>query len=325
MKFEDLKKSLLEKVDYAYFLHGIDEYLLSSAYQLILKYSKLDFEDLNLIQFKEGIIDCSQVVRALETMPVFCDKKVVYLDLRMSKLSDIKNSKDLNEYLDRPNSSSVLIVNIGSNSAIKCFDEKKMISVDCDRLPFNIISLKIKQIAEKAGKTIDSNSIKLLNDFSLGDLAKIIVELNKLIGYVGDKIEITESDIKELVTPSIEYQVFELTDALSKKNSKRVFEIINAMKSKKEEFKTLPSLIFSHFRRLFMVALNQDKRQSELAQMLGVKEYAVKMTQMQIKLFSKSQLKKLNELCAKVDFDLKQSNISIDNAVSEIILNVLNI
>ena len=100
MKFEDLKKSLLEKVDYAYFLHGIDEYLLSSAYQLILKYSKLDFEDLNLIQFKEGIIDCSQVVRALETMPVFCDIKVVYLDLRMSKLSDIKNSKDLNEYLE---------------------------------------------------------------------------------------------------------------------------------------------------------------------------------------------------------------------------------
>ena len=204
MKFEDLKKSLLEKVDYAYFLHGIDEYLLSSAYQLILKYSKLDFEDLNLIQFKEGIIDCSQVVRALETMPVFCDKKVVYLDLRMSKLSDIKNSKDLNEYLDSPNSSSVLIVNVGSNSTIKCFDEKKMISVDCDRLPFNIVALKIKQIAEKAGKTIDSNSIKLLNDFSLGDLAKIIVELNKLIGYVGDKNAITESDIKELVTPSIE-------------------------------------------------------------------------------------------------------------------------
>ena len=97
------------------------------------------------------------------------------------------------------------------------------------------------------------------------------------------------------------------------------------MKSKKDEFKTLPSLIFSHFRRLFMVALNQDKSQSELAQMLGVKEYAVKMTQMQVKLFSKSQLKKINELCAKVDFDLKQSNISIDNAVSEIILNVLNI
>lgn len=325
MKFEDLKKSLLEKVNYAYFLHGIDEYLLSSAYQLILKYSKLEFEDLNLIQFKEGIIDCSQVVRALETMPVFCDKKVVYLDLRMSKLSDIKNSKDLNEYLDSPNSSSVLIVNVGSNSTIKCFDEKKMISVDCDRLPFNIVALKIKQIAEKAGKTIDSNSIKLLNDFSLGDLAKIIVELNKLIGYVGDKNAITESDIKELVTPSIEYQVFELTDALSKKNSKRVFDIINDMKSKKDEFKTLPSLIFSHFRRLFMVALNQDKSQSELAQMLGVKEYAVKMTQMQVKLFSKSQLKKINELCAKVDFDLKQSNISIDNAVSEIILNVLNI
>lgn len=324
MKFEELKNNLKVKVDNAYLLSGVDEFLLSSAYSLILKFAKLEYIDLNLIEFKEGVIDCEDVVRALNTLPVFCDKKVVYLDLRMSKTSDIKNPKVVDSYLKSPNPTSILIVNIGSNSSLKCFDSKLFTMVDCDRLSFNIVSLKIKQLAEKDGKKIGNDAIKLLNDYTLGDLAKIIVELKKLCAYVGDSEEIKTSDIVSLVTPSMEYQIFELTEALSKKDSKKVFAIIDDMKSKKDEFRTLPAIIFSHFRRLFMVALNTDRSRLELSQMLGVKEYAVKMTMAQVALFTKSQLKKINELCVKTDFDLKQSNISIENAVNLIIMNILN-
>lgn len=323
MKFEELKNNLKSKIEPAYLLMGVDEFLLSSAYNLIVKYSGMLMEDLNLIKFGEGIIDMKDVVRALNTLPVFCDKKIVYLDIRMSKLNELKNIKDLQEYLECPNMSSVLIVNLGSND-IK-FIDKNIESIDCNRLGINIVSLKIKQIANMSNKNISEETIKLLYDYTLGDLAKITVELNKLISYVGDKDSIEISDIKELVTPSLEYQVFELTDALAKKNSIRVYQIISDMKAKKDEFRTLPAIIFSHFRRLFMVALNQDKNRMELSKLLGVKEYAVKMSMQQAGLFSKSQLKKINELLSQVDFDLKQSNMSIDNAVGLIVLKILNI
>lgn len=323
MKFEELKNNLKSKIEPAYLLMGVDEFLLSSAYNLIVKYSGMQMEDLNLIKFGEGIIDMKDVVRALNTLPVFCDKKIVYLDIRMSKLNELKNIKDLQEYLECPNMSSVLIVNLGSND-IK-FIDKNIESIDCNRLGINIVSLKIKQIANMSNKNISEETIKLLYDYTLGDLAKITVELNKLISYVGDKDSIEISDIKELVTPSLEYQVFELTDALAKKNSIRVYQIISDMKAKKDEFRTLPAIIFSHFRRLFMVALNQDKNRMELSKLLGVKEYAVKMSMQQAGLFSKSQLKKINELLSQVDFDLKQSNMSIDNAVGLIVLKILNI
>lgn len=324
MKFEELKNSLKSNIQCAYYLSGVDEFLLSSAYALIVKYSNLEYKDLNLIEFKEGVIDCADVVRALNTLPVFCDKKIVYLDIRMSRLSDIKNTKVLEEYLKKPNQSSILVVNMGSN-VIKCFDSKLFTVVDCDRLSFNIVSLKIKQLVQKEGKTIDDNVIKLLFDFTLGDLAKITVEIKKLVAFVGERAHIEKDDILQIVTPSLEYQIFELTEALSKKDSKKVFLIISDMKSKKDEFRTLPAIIYSHFRRLFMVALNQEKNRFELAQMLGVKEYAVKMTLTQVNLFTKSQLKKINDICAGVDFNLKQSNISIENAVDVIIMNILNI
>ena len=323
MKFEELKNNLKSKIEPAYLLMGVDEFLLSSAYNLIVKYSGMQMEDLNLIKFGEGIIDMKDVVRALNTLPVFCDKKIVYLDIRMSKLNELKNIKDLQEYLECPNMSSVLIVNLGNND-IK-FIDKNIESIDCNRLGINIVSLKIKQIANMSNKNISEETIKLLYDYTLGDLAKITVELNKLISYVGDKDSIEISDIKELVTPSLEYKVFELKDALAKKNSIRVYQIISDMKAKKDEFRTLPAIIFSHFRRLFMVALNQDKNRMELSKLLGVKEYAVKMSMQQAGLFSKSQLKKINELLSQVDFDLKQSNMSIDNAVGLIVLKILNI
>jgi DNA polymerase-3 subunit delta len=324
MKFEELKKSLLEKVANAYMLKGVDEFLLSSSYNLIYKYSAIEMPDLNLIKFSEGIIDCADAIRALDTMPVFSEKKLVYMDLRMSRKSELKNYKDLDSYLKNPNQLSILVVNIGDNDDIDVFDKTNFQIVDCNKLDYSIVALKIKTTIAKKNKTIDDKAIKLLSDYCISDLSKILLEIDKLISYVGSRGTITTQDIEEIVTQSLEYQIFELTEALSKKNSKKVFVILNDMKAKKDEYKTLPALIYSHFRRLFMVSLNRNMSRGDLAKLLNVKEYAIKMTMAQIDYFSKSNLKKINELCGKLDFDLKQSNISIDNAINMLVLDILN-
>lgn len=324
MKFEELKINLKQSIDTSYMLCGVDEYLLSTSYDLILKYSNVEFQDLNVIRFTEGVVDCVDVVRALDTMPVFSNKKVVYIDLRMSKKSELKNTKTLNEYLKNPNPMAILIINIGANEDDFGIDKKLMQIVDCNRLDTKIVEAKINSIMRSYNKIIEPDACKLLMEYCLFDLAKIIVECNKLVAFVGSRIEIKETDIKEIVTRSLEYQVFELTEALAKKNSTVVYNILSDMRAKKDEYKMLPALIYSHFRRLFHVSLNQGASNFEIAKMLGVKEYAIKMTQNQVKLFSKSSLKKINELCANIDYDLKQSNISMDNAIELIVLSILN-
>lgn len=325
MKFEELKLNLKKNIDKGYYLEGVDEYLLSVSYDLIVKYAGVEFHDLNIIKFSEGVVDCNDVVRALETMPVFSHKKIVYLDLRMSKKSELKNVKVLNEYISNPNPMAILVVSVGSNDDDFGIDKKSLSFVDCSKLDSKIVEAKIKNILSKKEKTIDANAMKLLIEYCLCDLSKIIVECEKLVAYLGDRKTITSNDIQEIVTRSIEYQIFELTDALAKKNSTKVYTIVSDLKGKKDEYKALPSLIYSHFRRLFHVALNQGLSNFEISKMLGIKEYAVKMTQGQIKLFSKSSLKKINELCASLDYDLKQSNISLDNAIEVMILTILNL
>lgn len=324
MKFEELKSSLKNNISNSYYLFGLDEFLLNSAYKLIVKFSGITMPELNVIKFNEGIIDGVDVVRALETMPLFDVKKIVYLDLRMSKKSELKNVNLIEDYLKSPNELAILIVNMGDNES-SLINKNLFTLVDCGRLDYKIVSLKIKSVLAAKGKKIDENATKLLFDYSIGDLAKIMLDLDKLVAYVGNREEITTPDIKNLVSQSLEYKIFELTDALSKKDSKKTYTIIEDMKGKKEEYKTLPALIYSHFRRLFMVALNKNSTNFELAQMLGIKEYAVKMTQNQVNLFTKGSLKKINDLCAKLDFDLKQSNISIDNYINVLVLTILNL
>ena len=325
MKFEELKSNLKQEIFTGYILEGIDEYLLSTSYDLIVKYSNIEFADLNIIKFTEGVIDCADVVRALDTMPVFSNKKMVYLDLRMSKKSELKNVKILNDYLSNPNPYAILVVNLGANEDDFGIGRKNISYVDCSRLDLKIVEAKINAILKSRDKAIVPSAAKLLMEYCLGDLAKIIVECEKLIAYVGDRGQISERDIEEIVTRSLEYRVFELTEALAKKNSSVVYSILDDLKSKKDEYKMLPALIYSHFRRLFHIALNQGSTNAEIARLLGVKEYAIKMSQTQIKLFTKSSLKKINEMCAQLDFDLKQSNISVENSVDLLILFILNI
>ena len=325
MKFEELKNNLKVKIENAYLLLGVDEYLLTSAYNMIVKFSNIEVVDLNLISFNEPPIDCERVVRACETMPVFSTKKLVYVDFRMVKKSDIKNIKALEEYLKNPNREAVLVVNVGDNLDNTGLDKKNFVEVDCNRLDEKIVKLKTKATFQQKNKLIDESALNLLCDYCLGDLGKIIIECDKLVAFIGDREIVDKEDIKAIVTQSLEYKIFELTESLAKKESTKVFTILNDLKAKKDEYKTVPTLIYSHFRRLFQISLNKDLSNFELSKMLGVKEYAVKMSMLQLKLFSKSTLKKINELCIKMDCDLKQSNVSIDNAINLIVLNILNI
>jgi len=325
MKFEELKNSLKSKVYPAYLLSGVDEYLLNSAYNLIIKYTNIEVLDLNLLSFTEAPIDFENIVRALDTMPVFSNKKIVYVDLRMVKKSDLKNYKQLEDYLKNPNDSAILVVNVGDNLDNVGIDSKLFELVDCNRLDAKLVMLKTKATFQAKNKLIDEKALQILCDYCLGDLGKILVECDKLVAYVGDRDTIQKSDIELIVTQSLEYKIFELTESLSKKDSAKVFTILNDLKAKKDEYKNVPTLIYSHFRRLFQISLNKDLSNFELSKLLGVKEYAVKMSMGQIKLFTKSNLKKINELCIKMDTDLKQSNISIENAVNLVVLNILNI
>jgi len=318
MKFVELKKTLKTEIKNNYFLKGDDEYLLSHAYELIKDACNIDFPELNLIVFKEDV-DFDNVVKALETLPMFVDRKLIYVKLTSK---DFKNESKLDDYLKNINPSSVLVVSVGNSGYLKSI-EKHFEVVDCNRLSREVVFPFVVNELKKSNKTINKDACECLCDYCNCDLAKITNELTKCVSYIGDREVITTDDVKLLVSKSVEFQIFELTEALAKKNTAKVYEILGVLKTKKDEYRGLLALIYKHFRRLFMVSIASENK-AELSKMLGVHEYAITKSQEQARLFTKKQLKEINDICHKLDFDMKQSNMTPENAIDYIILKILN-
>lgn len=318
MKFTELKKSLKTEIKNCYMLKGEDEFLLTRSFDLIKDACNIQMPELNLLMFKEDV-DFETVNKALETLPVFDDKKIVYVKLTAK---DFKNENKLSDYFAHINPTTVLVVSVGNTGYLKTL-EKNFEIVDCNRLNTDFIFPFVVAELKKSSKTISKDACECLCNYSNCDLAKIINELTKLTSYIGDRETITIDDVKLLVNKSVEFQIFELTEALAKKNETKVYEILSVLKTRKDEFRGLTSLIFKHFRRLFMVSISTEPR-AEVAKMLGVHEYAVTKSQEQARLFTKKQLKEINDICHKIDFDTKQSNMTPENAVEYLILKILN-
>lgn len=320
MKYIELKNSLKSNIFNNYLLTGSDEFLLNKSVELIFNALKIKLPELNFVKFIGENVNFEDVVASLNTMPAFDEKKlvVVYLQIKTS----ITNQNALLSYLKSPNPQSVLVVVAGESDTFKTNTNLFEI-VDCNRLTEDIINKFVLNELKKTSTQITKTALTTLNEYCVYDLTKIVKELEKLVSFVSDKKLIEEKDVKLLVNKTLEFQIYELTENLAKKNRVKVFEILEALKSKKDVFKNLVPLIYNHFRRLFFCATSNLSK-SELGQMLGVKDYAITVAYKQSKMFSKLQLKQIVNLIDSLELELKTSAISVELAIWYLVLKILN-
>lgn len=320
MKYIELKNSLKSNIFNNYLLTGSDEFLLNKSVELIFNALKINLPELNFVKFIGENVNFEDVVASLNTMPVFDEKKlvVVYLQIKTS----ITNQNALLSYLKSPNPQSVLVVVAGESDILKNNTNLFEI-VDCNRLTEDIINKFVLNELKKTSTQITKTALTTLNEYCVYDLTKIVKELEKLVSFVSDKKLIEEKDVKLLVNKTLEFQIYELTENLAKKNRVKVFEILEVLKSKKDVFKNLVPLIYNHFRRLFFCATSNLSK-SELGQMLGVKDYAITVAYKQSKMFSKLQLKQIVNLIDSLELELKTSAISVELAIWYLVLKILN-
>ena len=321
INFADLKKRLKTKIDYAYLLSGKDLFLLDYSLKLITDACEITLPELNYIMFTEDTIDAGDVAKALNTMPFMCDKKVVFVNASV-KSDSLKHDEKLLEYLANPSDTSVLIVSAGENKVIA--NAKNTVCVDCNKLSESFILSYIEIEFRKNDKTISKQCAKKLNEYCMSDMMQITTEIAKLSSFVGDRTEIFEEDLDKIVNKNVEYQIFELSEALGKKNAAKTYMILDKLREKKNSSQTLLPLISSHFRRLFFTAITNMDRKT-LASELKVKEFAVIKYGEQARNFRKVSLKEIVDLCSETEFAIKNGTMDKDMAIDLIILKILNI
>ena len=325
MRFQDLKKSLIEGLKPAYLICGQDAFLRQNSLRL-LKENSLTEPDLNLNNFRGEEIkeDCEPFVNALRSYPFMSEKRFVVVSEYYPTQKEL-GQKLIKSALDDFSETTCLIV---VNENVKCDALSKhplFTVVDCQKADDDIIVRWIRAEAMKSQVVISQQACDLIMEYTLRDMTKISSEIDKLICFIGDKKEISASDVEAVVCKESDYKVYELSNYISRGESDKTFSLLNEMLNNNEDKQFLFISIYSHFRRLLHVSIARGT-DGEIADYLGVKESAVKMLKRQAKTFS---IKKLKGICDKMaDYDgaFKSGEIAVDSALmNAVFLAILTI
>ena len=326
VKFIELKKKLAEKISNVYLISGNDRFLCYKALEQIEKKLALSLPDMNSVVMQGDTVDPREIVESA-SMFAFGDmyRLVVVKDFN-PKVAGAKKSPAesvLDEYIVNPNPQSVLVFfNIDGDEFFKNL-RSKLEFVDCSKLELSSLVSVIIADLKKQGVEISQDDAKMLALYCNSDMARIESEMQKLASFAAKSGVITALDIKENVVEDKEYQIFELSELLSKGKKFEALEMVQVLSMHGRSGFSILTPLYNNFRRVLFTAINPEKRDSEIAEALGVKEYAIKMCRAQAKAFTPRKLKKIVDMLAAADKNIKVGKIKEDVAVKTIIIDIL--
>jgi len=318
-------------------------YLLKGDEQYYIDLICNDFEnkviDETSRDFNQAIVfgkqtNASQLISLCRQYPLMADKRLVIL--KEAQLMDKNQWGKLLIYLKSPQLSTVFVI----CNKVKEFDVKcKNAIVKSGGVVVESNKLKDYQVPKWimnffAGKKfkIDDQCANMLCDYLGNDLQKIANEVNKMLLNIKDRTEITKNDINEFIGISKDYNVFELQNALSRKDVIKVNTIINYFEQNPKEnpIQLIFPILFSFFCKLLIASQVPTRNDTDIATALNLKSiYVAKDYIVALNYYSTKQL--LNIVALFNEYDLKSKGIGASpmltegNLLREFVFKILHI
>lgn len=275
-----------------YWLEGEEDYYID----MVMDYAEHDILNeaeagFNLTVFYGKDAAWPDVINACRRYPMFAERQVVLL----KEAQQMRDIDKLESYIENPLASTIFVVGhkektldgrkgmaklLKKNGAI--FNFKKMYD---NKLPEWTIDL-----VEQKGFSIAQKAVAVLVEHIGNDLNRIANELDKVILNLGGQKLITEDDIEKYVGVSKEYNVFELQDALGRKDMGKAMKIIRYFESnpKAGPIQMVLPALYNYFSKAYMLFSVQGKDDKTAAAAIGVNPYFIKDYQMVARNYSYS-------------------------------------
>ena len=121
---------------------------------------------------------------------------------------------------------------------------------------------------------MDADAAQLMVRYCAQDAARMKLETEKLAYVLGENGRVTRAAVEEYVAKDVEYKIYELTQAASRRNFAQFSQILYDMLGKGSDEHAVLAALTSHFRTLSEIAVS-DAPDAEIAKTLGVRPYAV--------------------------------------------------
>jgi DNA polymerase III delta subunit len=154
-------------------------------------------------------------------------------------------------------------------------------------------------------------------------MSRVAKETEKLLGYCQAKGEtrLTDEIVEALVFPDSEYKIYELANALSRKNYTEYMKIVKDLSTRGFNEIALLSSLASYFKGLYEVSRCEGSDR-EVAATLGIKEYAAKKNREQATKFTKEGLLNVYETVYNAVCGIKGGMLAPDSALKTVTMRL---
>jgi DNA polymerase-3 subunit delta len=263
-----------------YWLEGEEPFFIDEIMQFaehhILKESEIAF---NLSVFYGKDADWAAVVNACRRYPMFAERQVVLL----KEAQQMRDIEKLESYIENPLASTVFVVSYkdkkvdGRSKLAKTLKQKGEL-LTTKKLYDNQLPEWVNNMVHQQGLTITQKALLLLVDHIGNDLSRIQNEIEKLGINLGVRKNITEVDIENYIGVSKDFNVFELQDALVKKDVAKAIRIVQYFQAnpKAAPIQQILPALHNFFSKVYMVQSAGTTDEKSIAATIGVNPYFVK-------------------------------------------------
>lgn len=331
---QDIKNDRLGNVC---LLYGAEAFLVEWATgEINKKYSNAVSGGFDTAEFDGAEADVFKVCEACETLPLFAERKLVFVD-RLPCLAGEKIRADeeaLVEYIKTPSPSTLLVITggekVSQKSKLYKAVEKNGSVYDFERLTRREVFAWVRKRLKAGGKQIDESLLAELveesgyfikdSDYTLyhfeNDLSKLVIHAEGSM--------ITREDVDVAIAGSLNRNVFDMVEMISSGNKKGAFRLLSEILSYGERPPALMALLWRQYENMLNVKLltNQGRTRSEIASLLKSQDFVIRKWTESGRRYSEESLKRILRLIHDTDICIKSGNMEERTALELLIAEI---
>jgi DNA polymerase-3 subunit delta len=314
-----------------YVLHGEDEFSRSEVLaEMKAKMGDPAMADLNTTVLDGSKVTLAELMHACDTVPFLTDRRLVIVEGLLTRLGAGGRGKtdrdkehpawkkeyqeELTAYLERLPETARLVF-VEGESISPSHPVLKMALADKERgharqfrLPTSgKLRRWITDRVERKGGEIEASAAEELAAFVGSDLRLLDQELDKLISYVDRARPITRTDVHLLVSYVQQANVFEMVDALGRRDGEQAIKLLHRLLEGGEHPLSLLGMIVRQFRIMIQVKdlVERGVPSKKIGAQLGLHPFVAEKGLQQSRNFSMEQLETIYRKLLETDLAIK--------------------
>lgn len=305
-------------------LYGEERYMVRYYKRSLMEKLSSPGDEMNCTLFQGEKTEPSGIADVAQILPFMASQRLIVV--QDSGL--LKKASDMADFIETfPDSTYLVFVEreVDKRNRLYKWMSKNGCITECKPQSASMLARWLAGYAKRAGKAISQSASQLLIERVGTDMEMLTGEMEKLIGYTGEKTEIDVSDVQAVSSGVTVSKIFEMIDAVSMGEQDRALRLYDDLLANKES----PMSILYLFSRHINIMLQMKElsalgySQGEMAKQIGIPPFTLSKYGKQAARFKRSKLLQMLKERTQYEENFKSGKLSDQLAVELFLIQAL--